>query len=401
MRPMEDTLTTSEVIRIFKESQDLDEIKAAVTRASDRIYATFASVDARDKQGEIIPIQDVINQQEILLERGGPVTDNHTNKVVGRTLAYKVLPSEDTGTLGVLQLNQIFNHHVLDDKVWEETQTGKRTGSSVGGQNLSSSYAMVDGLPTKVLEQFQQFETANVYGPANAYALNQAVSMVAKSDSMSVKPEFFMRIGTDVFKIEKATLTNELPVLNSETIAKSEVTESFIKEQVNEVQKEDSELLVSNDNLLVSSENITKGDTMENTIENIEKSLASLSDDDRALVLAKFSDVSKAKKADEECEKPEEKEEDMEKKKASQPEDKKPEEANDLETLKANVAELSKSMSTMASAVKELAEVSKSSTERPVQSAVAEVSKGHKEALEIAMGKKQTSWSDVNKRYGQ
>lgn len=186
-------LSTDEVIRTFLEADDIPTIKASVERAGERLYATWASVEARDKTGQVIPIDDIIKQQDILLERNGPITDMHTNRVVGQTLAYKVMEHPQTKTLGVFHLNKIFDHHEIDDEVWKETQSGMRTGSSVGGYNKTKSITQEpDGRITEVLHGFAQLETASVYSPANQYSLNEAVSIVAKSYS-SVKTQDKLR----------------------------------------------------------------------------------------------------------------------------------------------------------------------------------------------------------------
>jgi hypothetical protein len=186
-----DGIPTNEIEQVFKDSDDLAVIRKAVERAQDRLYVTWASVDVRDKDGEKIPIEKVIEEQDVLIkERNGPITDGHTNRVVGQTIAYRVMKHPVSGTLGVLHLNKIFNHNPLDDQVWKETQSGERTGSSVGGFQDEPSrieYDWKTGMMTKVLDGFHQYETANVLRPANPLALNEAVSVVAKSESEDVE----------------------------------------------------------------------------------------------------------------------------------------------------------------------------------------------------------------------
>lgn len=177
------TYSTKEVIKAFMNAKSIEDFKDYVEKAKDRLYASWASVDAADTDGEHIPIQDIIKDQDILVyKRGGTITDSHTNNHVGKTLAYKVMTHPKTGTTGVLHLNKIFDDMLVDDKVWRETQTGERKGSSVGGFSNpeGSEWVDMDGSMVKRLADFRQFETANVTEPANPYATNVAVSMVAK-----------------------------------------------------------------------------------------------------------------------------------------------------------------------------------------------------------------------------
>ena len=158
-------LSTDEVIDFFKNSNDLDEIKTAVENAQERLYVTWASVDVTDRDNENIPIEDVINQQDILLKRGGPVMDSHTNRSVGQTLAYKIMQHPEANKLGVLHLDRIFADNPYDDKVWGEIVSGEKTGSSVGGFQDKPPVFEFDeqsGKLRKRLEGFNQYETSIV-----------------------------------------------------------------------------------------------------------------------------------------------------------------------------------------------------------------------------------------------
>lgn len=180
-------LSTDEVIDIFEGTESMSIIRSAVENALERLYVTWASVEMKDKAGEMIPVDDMAKQVNTLLLRGGPITDEHSNKIIGRTLAYKLLIHPDTQTKGILLLNKIFDDNGLDDQVWQEIVSGERQGSSVGGVNsgLSFSQDKVTGTRAKVLEGFDWLENASVYKPCNPFALNEAYSVVAKSDRAS------------------------------------------------------------------------------------------------------------------------------------------------------------------------------------------------------------------------
>lgn len=186
----EGTLSTEEVLRTFEDAEDLQTIKSAVEKAKDRIYVTWASVEGIDKANEVIPIEDIIKDQETLLKRNGPISDDHTNRIVGQTIAFKVMQHPKTGTTGVLHLNKIHSDNDIDDQVWQEIQSGKRMGASVGGYNTGER-AVKDtdtGQMATMLTGFRQFETATTANPCNPWALNEAVSVVAKSNASIKKP---------------------------------------------------------------------------------------------------------------------------------------------------------------------------------------------------------------------
>jgi len=71
-------IPTEKVKEVFlSDNSSLDDIKRAVEQATDRLSVTWASVEMKDQAGELIPIEDIIKQQDTLLERNGPITDEH------------------------------------------------------------------------------------------------------------------------------------------------------------------------------------------------------------------------------------------------------------------------------------------------------------------------------------
>jgi len=386
-------LPTDEILEVFSKSESLEEIKSTVEQANDRLYVTFASVDVRDKSGELIPIDDVIKQQEGLLNRGGPVTDNHTNRVIGRTMAFKVMNSPGTDHRGVLHLNKIFSDLELADEVWKEIKSGERSGSSVGGITTKEpEFEMREGMSTKILNGFEQFETASVDTPANQLALNQAFSMVAKSDDS--KPEFFMKLNDKVFKLR--------PV--SKRLLEKETASSPVKKIVSEENKK-----IIGDKM--EKENTEKGDIKDVAMQKI-ASGESLNKEEYDAMKAVLAKNAESLKIDDEEEKPKEEEvkpEEEEKKKEvsttptdDQPEDEISEDANELTSLKGKLSSLEANMGKMVDVMNKNLEVTKSiKTERPTlaNKQDTEVKKFLSSALDIATGKTKKTWSEVHKQY--
>jgi len=233
-------IPTESIIELFNNTDDLESIKQAVENAEERIYVTWASVDAVDKAGELIPIEDIIDKQDTLLNRNGPISDTHTNKIIGQTLAYKVMKNPTSSTIGVLHLDRIFNDYRLDDSVWEEIVSGERQGSSVGGQNTEMELEFDDnGKMIKVLKGFEHFETASVKSGCNPLALNESHSLVAKSDVSSSNVDINDNIdtnktnskGDDFMAEEKLDVAKSLNSL-------TEVVKTLV-EKVEKLEKED------------------------------------------------------------------------------------------------------------------------------------------------------------------
>jgi len=198
--------TEAEVINLFDKSESLDDIKKVVENAEDRLYTSWATVDAVDKEGQKVPIEEAITQQEILMKRDAPIQDTHTNKNIGKTLAYRVLEHPITKTIGILHLNKIYKDNVLDDKVWAETVSGERKGSSVGGFSTDKQMVSDGSGIFESLKGFNWLETSSVLSGCNPYATNQAVSLIAKQDKMVEEKQ----VATEVVK-EESDMSTETP----------------------------------------------------------------------------------------------------------------------------------------------------------------------------------------------
>lgn len=406
------TFDTAEVLQKFLEAKDVDEIKPYVERAKDRLYVSWASVEGRDKDGQRIPIDDVIEEQDKLMRRNAPISDMHTNRHVGQTLAYKVLQHPVTGTLGVLHLNKIWSGDIanpVDDQVWKETQLGIRQGSSVGGINESKSYTQEkDGRMTEVLEGFHHYETANVYRGANPWAYNEAVSIVAKSASqVAGDDKFFEAVWSTLEKnstggVTKTTLlsafnqayANNSALNAAEVLFKAEenqpslCAESIIKTDHAEVVGDP----MTPEEIQKNYDSFTKSvDEKLNVLSSsVSKTSEALSEIAKTLAELKKSAVVKEEAAGEvPGETP-----------AKLPETPAPQTSNESEVYKAQNEELKKALAEAQNVAKAaVSEVKKFSTPRPGASAPAQEKAQDikKMALDLATGKVRGNWNTVHK----
>lgn len=179
------SLSLEEVINVFEGTEDLEIIKQAVESCGERVYASWASVDMKDLDGEVVPINDLIAQQDMLLNRNAPIIDNHSSRPIGQTMAYKILEHPTSHSTGLLHLNKIFNDgNQIDDQAWKEIKSGERKGSSIGGYNTGKTpgFDKTTGERADILQGFRQMETSSVYDPCNPLATNIAYAVVAKSN---------------------------------------------------------------------------------------------------------------------------------------------------------------------------------------------------------------------------
>lgn len=385
-------LTKEEVVHVFTSTDDLDAIARAIEGAEDRLYVTWASVEDRDSDNELIPINDVINSQDTLLKRGGIVQDVHSNRNVGQTLAYKVLQHPEAQALGVLHLNEIYADYRIDDKVWKEIQSGERKGSSVGGTNSHATVEMgADGRPIKVLHGFEQHETSTVYQGANPWAENVAVSLVAKSKSpngsitthKSHSPLYAPSSTGSQGQDSTDTETNK-------TLGENTMSEQQANKQLSERLEAVAKASEANASSIAALTDLIKSD--------IEARKAAKEEDEMREDKPTEPESEEKKKADT---KKEDASSEIEGEQgAESPEDPGPEDSNEFDTMKALTAKIDALTQRLAAV--DAQPVKKSTTPRPHANAGANtgaptVQDIRKSAVEIGLGKKKSSWGEVHK----
>lgn len=395
----EDGIPTDDVLRVFNSTDDLPSIRKAVESAKERLFVSWASVDMKDKAGEKIKITDIIEEQNTLLKRGAPMTDNHSNRVIGKTVAFKVMEHPETKTFGVLHLCKVHNDNDYDDVVWGEIKSGERKGLSVGGfasEDKRIVQDLVTGEQAVELQGFKQFETASVHEPCNPLATNEAVSAVAKGEAKAPDVE-----------IDGVKYSPVVSEFEENTQESSKGCESDEEENVKN--KEDDE-----DNMSDDSKK-SEGDFMSEETKYEERLKAM--EDGQSAILKKLDELVKA-----DLPKPEEEEEEMkkkEKKKSDEeeqvdkadeeeeskksvdlsgddkPEAPKPKEENQEDAFKRLEKKMEEKMKSFVEDVK------KSSTPRPTPGQI-DVNKAQdvkKYALDVLSGKKKADWNVINKMH--
>lgn len=168
--------------------------KDEILNENERIVRSWASVEVKDSQGDIIPVEELKRTLNTWFKRGATIIDSHTNRPVGRGLRWYEETHPETGKPGIVIEYQIFNDYSIDDDVWEEIKAGKRKGLSIGGRSLKEPVVEKDdysGEMGKKLAGLELYEISTVENPANPFATNIAVNFLAKSQDM--KPEDYKK----------------------------------------------------------------------------------------------------------------------------------------------------------------------------------------------------------------
>ncbi|MCH7759990.1 HK97 family phage prohead protease [candidate division TA06 bacterium] len=153
------------------------------------------SAEARDSDGEIIPISDFRKTMNTYMMRGGFIIDQHSNRVIGKTLNWKekdIVTKKGDTVQGIIIDYQIFDDYSIDDQVWEEIKDGTRKGLSFGGRALNDPEIKMDaqsGELTRHLTGIEAYEISSVTEPANQYAKNVAINYLAKAKGRHQKAQ--------------------------------------------------------------------------------------------------------------------------------------------------------------------------------------------------------------------
>lgn len=188
---------------------NVDRIK--VIDEQERIFESVLSAEMRDNSGIIVSPEEVKKFIDTYIqERDGPMTEKHTNRVIGKVLSWReetihvdeelleraVEANPKNGSVrGVLEryLGQtipviivqakIHNHYEADTEVWNKLKSGEYTGVSFGGSGDDDKYDRAhDGIRKKLKAMW---EVAVVDAPRVAIALLSGINDIAQSDDAS------------------------------------------------------------------------------------------------------------------------------------------------------------------------------------------------------------------------
>jgi outer membrane biosynthesis protein TonB len=149
----------------------------------ERIALGWFSVETKDRQNEIIKVDDLFKVMLKRLSEGIPIADTHSNRIVGKVVNFW-LEDHPSGAKGIKGIYKIFSDYPYENKVWQEIKNGKRTGLSIGGLSYANQFEKSEGGElVKVPSNIALFEISSVDTPCNPFALNEGVNMLAKGDN--------------------------------------------------------------------------------------------------------------------------------------------------------------------------------------------------------------------------
>ena len=148
-----------------------------------RLVGGWATVYIKDRQGDIVPIEEILKGLYTLANSVGqiPLLFEHQNKPVGKVIRWEKRIHPETGKEGIWIEAVIFKDHPLADRVWEMIKNGKLKGFSIAGEGHRVEQLEGDEI-VKVVRDISLYEISVVHEPANPEAKLEFVNQIAKSD---------------------------------------------------------------------------------------------------------------------------------------------------------------------------------------------------------------------------
>ena len=172
--------------------EDLLNFSTIVTKSlqpvssEDRYFEGYLTVEMKDKQGEITIVDELYKVLPIWMDRGAPISDTHSNRIIGKGINYaKTVYKANDGTEypAIKITGKIYKNYELDNDIWEKIKSGEYKGLSFGGATRTNRtpMRMKDGSVAYALKELEHYEVAVCREPAVPLALITDYNPVAKA----------------------------------------------------------------------------------------------------------------------------------------------------------------------------------------------------------------------------
>ena len=152
----------------------------------ERFFEGLLTVEMKDKQGEVTIVEELYKVLPIWMDRGAPITDTHSNRVVGKGINYARTEAQDAeGNVypAIKITGKIHKDYELDDDIWSKIKSGEYKGLSFGGATKTDRQPvrMKDGSIAYSLSDLEHYEVAVCEDPAVPLALITDTDPIAKA----------------------------------------------------------------------------------------------------------------------------------------------------------------------------------------------------------------------------
>ena len=155
--------------------------------SDERYFEGLLTVQMKDKQGEVTIVDELYKVLPVWIDRGAPISDTHSNRIVGRGINYSrtVVKNDKGEELPAIKITgKIFKNYELDNVIWDKIKKGEYKGLSFGGATRTNRAPIVmkDGSIAYALKDLEHYEVAVCKDPAVPMALITDFNPIAKAD---------------------------------------------------------------------------------------------------------------------------------------------------------------------------------------------------------------------------
>jgi len=158
----------------------------------DRFFEGYLTVEVKDKQGEITIVDELIKVLPIWMDRGAPISDTHSNRIIGKGISYAQTVYKDASGAefpAIKVTGKIHKNYELDNEIWSKIKSGEYKGLSFGGATKSNRTpkVMKDGSVAYELKNLEHYEVAVCKDPAVPLALITDYNPIAKAMTENIE----------------------------------------------------------------------------------------------------------------------------------------------------------------------------------------------------------------------
>jgi hypothetical protein len=199
---------------IIQFNQLTTSLKSMETINSDeRYFEGLLTVQMKDKQGEVTIVDELYKVLPIWMDRGAPISDTHSNRIIGKGINYSktIVKDEHGEDLPAIKITgKIYKNYELDNVIWNKIVTKEYRGLSFGGATRANRMPMKmkDGSMAYALGALEHYEVAVCKDPAVPMAIITDFNPIAKANySSTVRDDKMVIQCTDMgCYIDKADL---------------------------------------------------------------------------------------------------------------------------------------------------------------------------------------------------
>ena len=154
--------------------------------SDDRYFEGYLTVQVKDKQGEITIVDELYKVLPVWMDRGAPISDTHSNRIVGKGINYSKTSfvDKDGSEYPAIKITgKIHKNYELDHEIWTKIKSGEYKGLSFGGATRTNREPIVmkDGSIAYALKELEHYEVAVCRDPAVPLAIITDHNSVAKA----------------------------------------------------------------------------------------------------------------------------------------------------------------------------------------------------------------------------